>query len=44
MLEPVFLPINERSSTLHMAALTPLAITSRVDFDGTDGAPGWRIK
>ena len=42
MLDHVFLSVSdvERSIAFYTAALTPLGITKRVDYDGKDGRPG----
>ncbi len=42
MLDHVFLTVSdvERSVAFYTAALTPLGITTRVDYDGADGPPG----
>lgn len=42
MLDHVFLSVSdvERSIAFYTAALTPLGITKRVDYDGKDGPPG----
>jgi catechol 2,3-dioxygenase-like lactoylglutathione lyase family enzyme len=42
MLDHVFLSVSdiERSIDFYTAALTPLGITARVDYDGKDGPPG----
>lgn len=42
MLDHVFLSVRDlnRSIAFYTAALTPLGITQRVDYDGKDGPPG----
>ncbi len=42
MLDHVFLSVSdvERSIVFYTAALAPLGITTRVDYDGKDGPPG----
>jgi len=42
MLDHIFLSVSdvERSIAFYTAALTPLGITTRVDYDGKDGPPG----
>lgn len=42
MLDHVFLSVSDfdRSIAFYSAALTPLGITQRVDYDGKDGPPG----
>lgn len=42
MLDHVFLSVSDldRSIAFYTAALTPLGITQRVDYDGRDGPPG----
>ena len=42
MLDHVFLSVSDldRSIAFYTAALAPLGITTRVDFDGKDGPPG----
>ena len=42
MLDHVFISVSDldRSITFYTAALTPLGITQRVDYDGKDGPPG----
>jgi catechol 2,3-dioxygenase-like lactoylglutathione lyase family enzyme len=42
MLDHVFLPVSDlgRSIPFYQAALTPLGITNRLDFDGRNGPPG----
>jgi catechol 2,3-dioxygenase-like lactoylglutathione lyase family enzyme len=42
MLDHIFLSVSdvERSIAFYTAALTPLGITKRVDYDGIDGPPG----
>jgi catechol 2,3-dioxygenase-like lactoylglutathione lyase family enzyme len=42
MLDHVFLSVSdvERSIAFYTEALTPLGITTRVDYDGKDGPPG----
>jgi catechol 2,3-dioxygenase-like lactoylglutathione lyase family enzyme len=42
MLDHIFLSVSdvERSIAFYTAALTPLGITKRVDYDGKDGPPG----
>lgn len=42
MLDHVFLSVSDldRSIAFYTAALTPLGITQRVDYDGNDGSPG----
>ncbi|MEV8376095.1 VOC family protein [Kribbella sp. NPDC056861] len=42
MLDHVFIsvPDLDRSIAFYTAALTPLGITTRVDYDGADGPPG----
>jgi hypothetical protein len=42
MLDYVFLSVSnlDRSVAFYTAALTPLGITTRVDYDGKDGSPG----
>jgi catechol 2,3-dioxygenase-like lactoylglutathione lyase family enzyme len=42
MLDHVFLPVSDlvRSIAFYQAALAPLGITDRHDFDGRDGPPG----
>ena len=42
MLDHVFLSVSDikRSIDFYTAALTPLGITARVDYDGKDGPPG----
>ena len=42
MLDHVILAVSDvdRSVAFYTAALTPLGITTRVDYDGTDGPPG----
>lgn len=42
MLDHVFLTVDDlgRSIDFYTAALEPLRITTRVDYDGTDGPPG----
>jgi catechol 2,3-dioxygenase-like lactoylglutathione lyase family enzyme len=42
MLDHVFLPVSDvaRSITFYAAALAPLGMTQRVDYDGEDGPPG----
>lgn len=42
MLDHVFLSVSDvdRSIAFYTAALTPLGITQRVDYDGKDGPPG----
>jgi catechol 2,3-dioxygenase-like lactoylglutathione lyase family enzyme len=42
MLDHVFLSVSEitRSIRFYEAALAPLGITARVDYDGKDGPPG----
>ncbi|MFC4942884.1 VOC family protein [Pseudonocardia sp. GCM10023141] len=42
MLDHVILPVSEidRSIAFYTAALAPLGITVRVDYDGRDGPPG----
>jgi len=42
MLDHVFLSVSdtERSIAFYTAALAPLGITQRVDYDGRDGPPG----
>ena len=42
MLDHVFLSVSnlDRSIAFYTAALAPLGITQRVDFDGKDGPPG----
>jgi catechol 2,3-dioxygenase-like lactoylglutathione lyase family enzyme len=42
MLDHVFLSVSDitRSIRFYEAALTPLGITARLDFDGKDGPPG----
>jgi len=42
MLDHVFISVRdlERSIAFYTAALTPLGITIRVDYDGKDGPPG----
>src|ERR1700755_1497656 len=42
MLDHVFLSVGDvdRSIAFYTAALTPLGITQRVDYDGKDGPPG----
>src|ERR1700754_3839787 len=42
VLDHVFLTVGDldRSITFYTAALAPLGITTRVDYDGKDGPPG----
>jgi catechol 2,3-dioxygenase-like lactoylglutathione lyase family enzyme len=42
MLDHVFLTVSDtdRSITFYTAALAPLGITTRLDYDGKDGPPG----
>jgi catechol 2,3-dioxygenase-like lactoylglutathione lyase family enzyme len=42
MLDHVFISVSDidRSIDFYTAALTPLGITARVDYDGEDGPPG----
>ena len=42
MLDHIFLSVSDidRSIAFYTAALTPLGITVRVDYDGKDGPPG----
>lgn len=42
MLDHVFISVSDldRSIAFYTAALTPLGITQRVDYDGKDGPPG----
>ena len=42
MLDHVFISVSDikRSIDFYTAALTPLGITARVDYDGKDGPPG----
>ncbi|WP_319447208.1 MULTISPECIES: VOC family protein [unclassified Mycobacterium] len=42
MLDHVFISVSdiERSISFYSAALAPLGITTRVDYDGKDGPPG----
>jgi len=42
MLDHVFISVSDlpRSIAFYTAALTPLDITTRVDYDGKDGPPG----
>src|ERR1700728_491785 len=42
MLDHVFLSVSdvERSVAFYTAALAPLGITTRLDYDGKDGPPG----
>jgi catechol 2,3-dioxygenase-like lactoylglutathione lyase family enzyme len=42
MLDHVFLSVSDldRSINFYTAALTPLGITTRLDYDGRDGPPG----
>jgi catechol 2,3-dioxygenase-like lactoylglutathione lyase family enzyme len=42
LLDHVFLTVSDvdRSIEFYSAALTPLGITTRVDYDGKDGPPG----
>lgn len=42
MLDHVFLSVSDldRSIAFYSAALAPLGITDRVDYDGSDGPPG----
>jgi catechol 2,3-dioxygenase-like lactoylglutathione lyase family enzyme len=42
MLDHVFIAVSDfdRSIAFYTAALTPLGITTRVDYDGNDGPPG----
>jgi catechol 2,3-dioxygenase-like lactoylglutathione lyase family enzyme len=42
MLDHVFISVSDldRSIAFHSAALAPLGITTRVDYDGKDGPPG----
>ncbi|MHC8320022.1 VOC family protein [Pseudomonas sp. GB2N2] len=42
MLDHIFLSVSDmaRSIRFYDAALTPLGITARLDFDGNDGPPG----
>jgi len=42
MLDHIFLSVSdiERSIGFYEAALTPLGITARLDYDGKDGPPG----
>jgi catechol 2,3-dioxygenase-like lactoylglutathione lyase family enzyme len=42
MLDHIFLPVSDtrRSIRFYAAALTPLGITQRHDYDGKDGPPG----
>jgi catechol 2,3-dioxygenase-like lactoylglutathione lyase family enzyme len=42
MLDHIFISVSdiERSISFYTAALTPLGITQRVDYDGKDGPPG----
>jgi catechol 2,3-dioxygenase-like lactoylglutathione lyase family enzyme len=42
MLDHIFLSVSDvgRSIAFYTAALTPLGITRRVDYDGKDGPPG----
>ena len=42
MLDHIFLSVSnlERSIAFYTAALTPLGITKRVNYDGNDGPPG----
>jgi len=42
MLDHIFLSVSdvERSVAFYTAALTPLGITTRVDYEGKDGPPG----
>ncbi|MDT5077795.1 MAG: hypothetical protein QOJ80_2432 [Mycobacterium sp.] len=42
MLDDVFISVSdiERSIAFYSAALAPLGITTRVDYDGKDGPPG----
>lgn len=42
MLDHVFLSVSnvDRSIAFYTAALTPLGITNRIDYDGKDGPPG----
>jgi catechol 2,3-dioxygenase-like lactoylglutathione lyase family enzyme len=42
MLDHVFISVSDtqRSVNFYTAALTPLGITSRLDYDGKDGPPG----
>ncbi|WP_285021446.1 VOC family protein [Novosphingobium sp. fls2-241-R2A-195] len=42
MLDHVFLSVSDldRAIAFYTAALTPLGITQRVDYDGKDGPPG----
>lgn len=42
MLDHIFISVSdvERSISFYTAALTPLGITKRVDYDGKDGPPG----
>lgn len=42
MLDHVFISVSDldRSIDFYIAALTPLGITTRVDYDGKDGPPG----
>jgi catechol 2,3-dioxygenase-like lactoylglutathione lyase family enzyme len=42
MLDHIFLSVSDvkRSIAFYTAALAPLGITARVDYDGKDGPPG----
>lgn len=42
MLDHVFISVSDldRSIAFYTAALTPLGITQRVDYNGKDGPPG----
>ena len=42
MLDHVFLSVSDldRSTAFYLAALAPLGITDRADYDGQDGPPG----
>ncbi len=42
MLDHIFLSVSdiERSIAFYTAALKPLGITKRLDYDGKDGPPG----
>ena len=42
MLDHVFISVSDldRSIAFYTAALAPLGITTRVDYDGKDGPPG----
>ncbi|WP_159994200.1 VOC family protein [Roseomonas sp. 18066] len=42
MLDHIFLPVSDvaRAVAFYQAALAPLGITDRLDYDGRDGPPG----